>query len=121
MMNTQALAALDKELGEALGWTNLRPIKFMGEPCGYGGLHPLKMAESALPTWTRQWEACGPLMVEFGCWPSSPSMSDSVRVREQLEYFDKHKDRDTAVRVAICRAVLAILKSEPDADEAAHG
>lgn len=117
-MKTNELAALELELGEALGWTFLEGIRFAGAVCGHHGIPPGEqsgLARRTIPQWARKWEACGPLMTEHVAsithYPEIVFVANGV-TGTISEKYAAHKDKDTAVRVAICRAVLAKLKGQ---------
>lgn len=69
----------------------------------------------ALPKWTRDWGACGPLMaahgisVEFG---SDPAHSDKafVRAGSTRVYVEDHPTRDRAVMYAVVKELIVLLE-----------
>lgn len=116
-MKNNELIALEIQLATALGWKNVFQLNTdaIGD---FGGVY----FREPVPQWTRDWRACGPLMVEHGVYPAETMpFSDPGRIMVNshgvnlipgvIEWVEHHKDRDTAVRVAICRAVLAKLKA----------
>ncbi len=69
----------------------------------------------ALPQWTRDWQACGPLMTEhglsvaYGCEAGQPARP-FARIGETLVYFDDHPSRDRAVMYGIVKQLIFLLE-----------
>ena len=70
--------------------------------------------------WCHDWNACGPLMVEHGCWPSNSIGwgAPYIIVRDangnEIDSDDSrnHPDSDTAVRFCIVTALIVKLESQ---------
>lgn len=90
--------ALEKRLAELLG----REYMFEGH------LGPVQR----IPQWCRDWNACGPLMVEHDVYPTDTNFGYVFRHGHQLAILADHPDKDTAVRYAIVQAVVAKLEAE---------
>lgn len=58
----------ERDLASALGWSNLVNVghALLGTPPD-GGLN--SRGQAMVPMWTRDWSACGPLMVQYGVVP----------------------------------------------------
>jgi hypothetical protein len=68
-----------------------------------------------LPKWTRDWNACGPLMSEYEITPifdkaSGDLQSGSVVIGSIVVHFLDHPSKDQAVRFAIVKAVIVLLE-----------
>lgn len=71
--------------------------------------------DKALPKWTRDWKACGPLMTQFDLSPvylheAGTAHSHAVSIGPVTVQFADHPDKDQAVRMAIVKAVIAHLE-----------
>lgn len=60
--------AAEHRLAGLLGWTNLFIAggSLIGTPPSGA---PQCRGQAAVPRWTRDWKACGPLLVEHNVWP----------------------------------------------------
>ncbi|OOG43807.1 aminoacyl-tRNA synthetase [Polaromonas sp. A23] len=69
----------------------------------------------ALPQWTRDWQACGPLMtlhgitVVYGKGPEQTA-SSFARIGSTLVQFADHPTRDRAVMYGIVKELIALLE-----------
>lgn len=69
----------------------------------------------ALPKWTRDWCACGPLLVQFELTPvfrrePGETESSSVSIGPVTAQFSDHPSREQAVRCAIVKAAIHLLE-----------
>jgi hypothetical protein len=67
--------------------------------------------------YARDWAACGPLMVEHGCWPRETFIGEvsvpwGIDLESVDEAFIDHPDKDMAARYAIVLAVIAKLERQ---------
>jgi hypothetical protein len=69
----------------------------------------------ALPKWTRDWKACGPLMTKYELtltYHKDPDQAHSscVHIGPIVVRFADHPSKDRAVMYAIVKAVIALLE-----------
>ncbi|MEN3362792.1 MAG: hypothetical protein V7606_66 [Burkholderiales bacterium] len=69
----------------------------------------------ALPKWTRDWKACGPLMTEYELAISYRKEPEdghncSALIGPVVVHFSDHPARDRAVMFGIVKAVIALLE-----------
>ena len=69
----------------------------------------------ALPRWTRDWQACGPLMTEYGItvtYGNGPGQtgSDFVSIGSTVVHFADHPTRDRAVMYGIVKELIFLLE-----------
>ena len=69
----------------------------------------------ALPKWTRDWKACGPLMTEYDIsivYDKEPGHehSSAVIIGSIVVHISDHPTKDRAVMYAIVKAVIALLE-----------
>jgi hypothetical protein len=69
----------------------------------------------ALPKWTRDWNACGPLMTEYEIaitYGKEPGQAHagSVIIGPIAVRFSDHPNKNRAVMYAIVKAVIALLE-----------
>ena len=69
----------------------------------------------ALPRWTRDWQACGPLMTEYGItvtYSNGPGQtgSDFVSIGSTVVHFADHPTRDRAVMYGIVKELIFLLE-----------
>lgn len=69
----------------------------------------------ALPQWTRDWQACGPLMTAHGItvvYGKEPGQTDSsfARIGSTVVQFADHPTRDRAVMYGIVKELTALLE-----------
>lgn len=103
----RSCVAKERHLAQLLGHHNI-------EEC-YESAGTLWEGTRKLPKWTRDWQACGPLMVEYRiaisygkeivAVHSSFSTAGAIAVQ-----FSDHPTRDRAVMYAIVKAVIFILE-----------
>ena len=69
----------------------------------------------ALPKWTRDWQACGPLMVAhsisvvFGCEPGHPDRP-FARMGSTMVYLSDHPTADRAVMYGVVKELIFMLE-----------
>jgi hypothetical protein len=78
----------------------------------------------ALPQWTRDWKACGPLIAEYEleiCFgrDAASGHANHVRIGADVVFFSDHPSRERAVMYAIVKAVIAVLEHRK-AERKAH-
>jgi hypothetical protein len=107
----------EKRLAQLRGYKEIFRLKVDGVE--HGGLHYNKSTFTGaekVPRWCREWEACGPLMVEYGCYPTENGTGSVIVLGPKHQgciYSDlisNHPDKETAVRYVIVMAVIAILE-----------
>ncbi len=69
----------------------------------------------ALPKWTRDWQACGPLMTAHGIAlsygaDSGATQPNFVRAGSTIVHFSDHPNRDRAIMYAIVKEVIFQLE-----------
>jgi hypothetical protein len=69
----------------------------------------------ALPQWTRDWKACGPLMTEHGLTVTYENSSEQAgqsvaRVGSTVVHFADHPTRDRAVMYGIVKELIFLLE-----------
>ncbi|WP_293464102.1 aminoacyl-tRNA synthetase [Polaromonas sp.] len=66
----------------------------------------------ALPQWTRDWRACGPLMTEYGLTVTygQDAGGPFARIGDTLVHFSDHPTRDRAVMFGIVKALIFQLE-----------
>jgi hypothetical protein len=108
----RSCVAKERHLAKLLGHSNF-------EEC-YESAGTLWENTEALPQWTRDWNACGPLMIRyeimlnFGKEPGS-AQSTFVTAGPITVQFSDHPSKDRAVMYAIVKAVIFILEHKKPA------
>ena len=69
----------------------------------------------ALPQWTRDWKACGPLMTEYGItvtYGSTPGQGGHsfAGIGSSIVHFADHPTRDRAVMYGIVKELIFLLE-----------
>ena len=70
----------------------------------------------ALPKWTRDWQACGPLMtryqipLSYGHEPGGGPEAGFVTLGSTVVHFSDHPTRDRAVMYGIVKEVIFVLE-----------
>lgn len=103
----------EKQLAIALGWTNLVDVggSLLGTPPG--GAENSR-GQAAVPRWTRDWSACGPLMVALDCYPEYGGfnqmlvMGPDFHTGPTIVAITQHQSKEHAAMFAVVQA--AILK-----------
>jgi len=101
----------ERQLAHLLGHHNI-------EEC-YESAGILWENTDALPKWTRDWNACAPLMVSYDItinYGKEPGDAHStfVTIGSQLVHFSDHPTKDRAVMYAIVKAVIHLLEHAKD-------
>lgn len=116
----QALAAM-------LGWTSIDTVygALIGTPPP-GTLS--SRGQALVPDWCGSWNACGPLMVDYACYPQ-PYLTDGNCIAARYELCERpryfyvdaadYPTRGHAVRAAVVWAVLEKLTLAVQPDRAA--
>jgi hypothetical protein len=107
----RSCVAKERHLAQLLGHQNI-------EEC-YETAGTLWAGAKALPQWTRDWHACGPLLTHYKIsvtWEAAPTAGDEggaatvVRAGETRARLADHPNPDRAVMVAIVREVIRLLE-----------
>lgn len=103
----RSCVAKERHLAQLLGHHNI-------EEC-YESAGTLWENTQALPKWTRDWKACGPLMTAYDITlnygkESGHAQSSFVAIGSIVVQFSDHPSRDRAVMVAIVKAVIFLLE-----------
>ncbi|OGQ52519.1 MAG: aminoacyl-tRNA synthetase [Deltaproteobacteria bacterium RIFCSPLOWO2_02_FULL_53_8] len=112
----RSCVAKERHLAQLLGHHNI-------EEC-YESAGILWENTTALPQWTRDWNACGPLIsrfdiaIDFGREPGHVH-SNFVTIGSVVVYFSDHPTKERAVMYAIVKAVIFILE-HPKAGKPDH-
>ena len=64
----------------------------------------------ALPQWTRDWRACGPLMTAHGMSVSFGHGAGQVRIGSTVIHFADHPTPDRAVMFGIVKELILMLE-----------
>ena len=112
---TEKRLTANRRLAELLGWTELFEVPGAilgtpppGEPAGRN--------QGAVPDWTGDWRACGPLLAEHrmtlgGTVLDAVARCRSFEVAPGAAAFAAFDTDDAAVRAAIVAAVVAKLEA----------
>ena len=101
--------AKERHLAQLLGHQHI-------EEC-YESAGTLWDSAQALPQWTREWKACGPLMtkyaiaVTYGDTPGQAGCS-FARLGSTVVHFADHPTRDRAVMYGIVRELIYLLEHD---------
>ncbi|MFJ2987240.1 aminoacyl-tRNA synthetase [Collimonas sp. NPDC087041] len=103
----RSCVAKERILAKLLGHENI-------EEC-YESAGTLWDNAKALPKWTRDWSACGPLMVQYDLSPiydHPPDHAPSTRVTigAIVAQFSDHPSKQQAVMYAIVKAAIHVLE-----------
>lgn len=85
------------------------------EYCESAGV--LWVNREALPQWTRDWKACGPLIAQYGIdirFELEPGETESrcATVGPFVVHFSDHPSKDRALMFAVVKAVIAQIEHE---------
>ena len=94
--------AKERHLAQLLGHTHI-------EEC-YESAGTLWDNAQALPQWTRDWRACGPLMTAYGI--AIRYEGEGVVTGATTVHFSDHPSRDRAVMYAIVKEVICRLEHQ---------
>jgi hypothetical protein len=103
----RSCVARERHLAHLLGHHNI-------EEC-YESAGILWENTQALPKWTRDWNACGPLMCEYDItinYGKEPGDAHSsfVTIGPIVVHFSDHPTKERAVMYAIVKAVIFLLE-----------
>jgi hypothetical protein len=103
----RSCVAKERHLAQLLGIHNIEEF--------YESAGSLWHDAKKLPKWTRDWQACGPLIAEYGltvacCDNADDKTASIVQVGTTQVHFSDHPSRDQAIRYAIVKAVIAKLE-----------
>jgi len=103
----RSCVAQERHLAQLLGIQN---IEEFSENAG-----TLWHDANALPKWTREWQACGPLLAEYGlhiAWidDADDRYGRMVQVGTTYVHVADHPSADHALRYAIVKAAIARLE-----------
>ncbi len=97
--------ARERQLAQLLGHHHI-------EEC-YESAGTLWDSNHALPQWTRDWRACGPLMTEYGLsvtYGQEPAGGGCARIGATTVHFADHPTRDRAVMYGIVKELIFLLE-----------
>ena len=97
--------ARERQLAQLLGHHHI-------EEC-YESAGTLWDNAQALPQWTRDWRACGPLMTEYGLtvtYAREPASGGFARIGATTVHFADHPTRDRAVMYGIVKELIFLLE-----------
>ncbi len=99
--------AKERHLAQLLGHQHI-------EEC-YESAGTLWNNATALPQWTRDWQACGPLMTEYGIsvvYDRGPAQGGraGASIGSTLVQFADHPTRDRAVMYGIVKELIFLLE-----------
>lgn len=94
--------AKERHLAQLLGHTHI-------EEC-YESAGTLWDSAQALPQWTRDWRACGPLMTAHGI--TVAYAGEEVAIGATTVHFSDHPSRDRAVMYGIVKEVIFRLEHQ---------
>lgn len=97
----------ERHLAQLLGYRNI-------EEC-YESAGVLWEKTQALPKWTREWDACGPLIAQYGiaiAFGQAPgeAQPSHATLGATLVHFADHPSRDRALMFGIVREVIRLLE-----------
>ena len=101
----RSCVARERHLAQLLGHLHI-------EEC-YETAGTLWAGNKALPQWTRDWRACGPLMTEHGIgvsYEQGPGLGGLARIGSTTVHFADHPTRDRAVMYGIVKEMIFLLE-----------
>ncbi|MDO8457629.1 MAG: aminoacyl-tRNA synthetase [Burkholderiaceae bacterium] len=100
----RSCVAKERHLAQLLGHQHI-------EEC-YESAGTLWDKTQALPQWTRDWQACGPLLTahRLAIAFAPPEHGDTVTAGSTTVTISDHPNRDRAVMVAIVKEVIRLLE-----------
>jgi hypothetical protein len=103
----RSCVAKERHLAQLLGFHNVEEF--------YESAGTLWVGNKALPKWTRDWKACGPLLAEYELElhflrSADQPEASAVCVDGITVAFADHPSKDRGVMVAIIKAVIARLE-----------
>ena len=103
----RSCSARERQLAQLLGHHHI-------EEC-YESAGTLWDNNHALPQWTRDWRACGPLMTEYGLtvtYGKEPAGGGLARIGATTVHFADHPSRDRAVMYGIVKELIFLLEHD---------
>jgi len=97
--------ARERQLAQLLGHHHI-------EEC-YESAGTLWDSAQRLPQWTRDWQACGPLMSEYGIsvtYGNEPGPTTLAHMGATTVHFADHPTRDRAVMYGIVKELIFLLE-----------
>lgn len=103
----RSCVAKERHLAHLLGHPNVEEF--------YESAGTLWDGNKALPKWTRDWKACGPLLAEYELALAFPkengqTHSTAVQIGNIVVAFADHPRKERAVMYAIVKAVISHLE-----------
>lgn len=103
----RSCVAKERHLAQLLGHHNIEEF--------YESAGTLWENTQALPKWTRDWRACGPLMTEYEIvleFHKEPGQahSSTIRVGHIVVQISDHPTKERAAMFAVVKAVIGILE-----------
>lgn len=103
----RSCVAQERHLAQLLGCHNIEEF--------YESAGTLWEERKALPKWTRDWQACGPLIAEYElniAYPSNPDdpHGKAIHINKTVVHVTDHPSHDQALRYAIVKAVIAHIE-----------
>lgn len=103
----RSCVAKERHLAQLLGHHNIEEF--------YESAGTLWEDAKALPKWTRDWRACGPLMSEYEITlafhkEAGHAHGDTVTVGPIVVHISDHPTKERAIMFAIVKAVIALLE-----------
>lgn len=103
----RSCVAKERHLAQLLGHRHI-------EEC-YESAGTLWDNNQALPQWTRDWRACGPLMTEYGITVTYSDEAEQggsglARIGATTTRFADHPNRNRAVMYGIVKELIAMLE-----------
>jgi hypothetical protein len=120
LVNSEIMNAANMRLATLFGWTNLFALggALLGTPPAGA---PSCRGQALVPDWCRDWRPTGPLIGAYGIelqWVNGDTAVTALASTSQMhegftEQLADHANLDDAVRLAIVRAVTAMLERRP--------
>lgn len=106
----RSCVAQERHLAQLLGFHNVEEF--------YESAGTLWHDAKPLPKWTREWQACGPLIAKHAlaivyCDDASDVHGCAVKVEATKVHLSDHPTPDQALRYAIVKAVITKLEHQP--------
>ena len=100
----RSCVAKERQLAKLLGHRNI-------EEC-YESAGVLWDNTVALPQWTRDWNACGPLLSHFAISLDFSGGEGTVKAGDVLVRFADHPNRERAIMCGVVKAVIHKLEHD---------
>jgi hypothetical protein len=99
----RSCVAKERHLAQLLGHQHIEE--------NYESAGTLWDSNQALPKWTRDWRACGPLMAAYGISVGfAPGDAGQVRIGSTVVRFTDHPSPDCAVMFGIVKELICLLE-----------